>query len=95
MNKAELVKHLAESADVTKAQAESVLNALVFTIQDSNDHGEEVVIPGIGRFSVIQRAARKGRNPATGEAIDIPAKRVPKFTPSQALKAVSIKQLTR
>lgn len=86
MNKQELVKHLAESADVTKAQAESVLNTLVTTVLDMVRAGHEIAIADLGKFSSKGRAARKGRNPATGESIDIAAKCMPKFSAAKALK---------
>lgn len=86
MNKAELIKHLAESADVTKAQAESVLNALVTTIKDTVRAGNEIGITDLGKFSSAQRAARTGRNPKTGEDVQIAAKRAPKFSPAKAFK---------
>ncbi|MFC0349712.1 HU family DNA-binding protein [Undibacterium danionis] len=86
MNKQELVKHLAESADVTKAQAESVLNTLVTTVVDTVRSGNEISITDLGKFGTKERAARKGRNPATGESIEIAAKRSPKFSPAKALK---------
>lgn len=86
MNKAELVKHLAESADVTKAQAESVLNALVATVKDTVAAGNEIAITDLGKFSATERAARTGRNPKTGEDIEIPAKRAPKFNPAKSFK---------
>lgn len=86
MNKAELVKHLAESADVTKAQAESVLNTLVATVKDTVAAGNEITITDLGKFSATERAARTGRNPKTGEDIEIPAKRAPKFSPAKSFK---------
>jgi len=86
MNKAELVKHLAESADVTKAQAESVLNELVTTVKDTVAAGNEITITDLGKFSATERAARTGRNPKTGEDIGIPAKRAPKFSPAKSFK---------
>lgn len=86
MNKQELVKHLAESADVTKAQAESVLNSLVVTVKDIVAAGNEITITDLGKFSPEQRAARKGHNPKTGEAIAIAAKRVPKFSAAKSFK---------
>lgn len=86
MNKAELIKHLAESTDVTKAQAESVLNALVTTIKDTVRAGNEIAITDLGKFSSTQRAARTGRNPKTGEDVQIAAKRAPKFSPAKAFK---------
>ncbi|MBX9868182.1 MAG: HU family DNA-binding protein [Burkholderiaceae bacterium] len=86
MNKQELIKHLAESADVSKTQAESVLNALVDTVQNRMKNNEDTTISGLGTFSVSERAARSGRNPSTGESIDIAAKTVPKFSAAKALK---------
>jgi DNA-binding protein HU-beta len=86
MNKAELVKHLADSADVTKAQAESVLNALVTTVKDTVRAGNEISITDLGKFSATERAARTGRNPKTGEDIEIAAKRAPKFNPAKSFK---------
>lgn len=86
MNKAELVKHLAESADVTKAQAESILNELVATVKDTVAAGNEITITDLGKFSATERAARTGRNPKTGEDIEIPAKRAPKFSPAKSFK---------
>lgn len=86
MNKAELIKHLAESADVTKAQAESVLNALVTTVKDTVRAGNEITITDLGKFSATERAARTGRNPKTGDDIEIAAKRAPKFSPAKSFK---------
>lgn len=86
MNKAELVKHLAESVDVTKAQAESILNELVATVKDTVAAGNEITITDLGKFSATERAARTGRNPKTGEDIEIPAKRAPKFSPAKSFK---------
>lgn len=86
MNKAELIKHLAEQADVTQKQAESVLNALIATIQDTVRAGGELALTDLGKFSAKQRDAKMGRNPATGAAMEIPAKRVPQFSAAKALK---------
>lgn len=86
MNKQELIKHLSESADVTRAQAESVLNVLVTTVLDTVRAGHEIAITDLGKFSSSERAARTGRNPATGESIAIAAKRTPKFSAAKALK---------
>jgi DNA-binding protein HU-beta len=89
MNKQELIKHLAETAEVSKAQAESVLNALVTTIIDTVAADKEISITDLGKFSAEHRAARKGRNPATGAEIDIPAKCVPKFSFAKRMKAAA------
>lgn len=86
MNKAELIKHLAAHAEVTNKQAEAVLNALTTTVLDTVRTGNELAITDLGKFSSTERAAKHGRNPQTGEAIKIAAKRVPKFTPAKALK---------
>lgn len=86
MNKAELIKHLAETAEVPNKQAEAVLNALTNTIQATVAAGNELAIPGIGKFGVTQKAARAGRNPATGETLQIAARIAPKFTAAKALK---------
>lgn len=93
MNKKELVKHLAESADVSKTQAESVLNALVDTVQIRMINSEHTTISGLGTFSITKRAARVGRNPSTGESIDIPAKNVPKFSAAKLLKDAADKPI--
>ena len=86
MNKQELIKHLAAHADVSNKQAESVLNALTTTILDTVRAGNEVAITDLGKFGSAQRAAKTGRNPKTGETIQIAARRAPKFSPAKALK---------
>ena len=90
MNKQELIKHLAETADVSKAQAEAVLSSLTSIIQQTVAADKEITLLGVGKFSAEHRAARKGRNPATGAEIDIPAKCVPKFSAAQALKDAAL-----
>ena len=86
MNKQDLIKHLAANADVSNKQAEAVLNALTTTVLDTVRSGNELAITDLGKFSTAQRAAKTGRNPKTGEAIQIAAKRAPKFSPAKALK---------
>ena len=86
MNKTELIAAVAESAGLTKKDAERVLNAAIDTITGSLVKGEKVQISGFGTFEIKDREARIGRNPHTKEAIDIPATRVPTFKPSKALK---------
>ena len=86
MNKTELIAAVAESAGLTKKDAERVLNAAIDTITDSLVKGEKVQISGFGTFEIKDREARIGRNPHTKEAIEIPATRVPSFKASQALK---------
>ena len=86
MNKSELVDQIAKTADVTKAEAERTLNALVETVTKALKSGDDVALIGFGTFKVSNRAARTGRNPRTGETINIPAARVPKFSAGKALK---------
>lgn len=91
MNKAELIRHLAEQAEVTNKQAEAVLNALVVSVLDTVRAGGEVAITDLGKFSSTERAAKTGRNPKTGETIQIAAKRAPKFSAAKALKDAAAK----
>lgn len=86
MNKQDLIKHLAAKAEVSNKQAEAVLNALVDTVQETVREGGELAISDLGKFSTSQRDAKTGRNPQTGETIQIAAKRVPKFSAAKALK---------
>lgn len=86
MNKQDLVKHLAAEADVSNKQAEAVLNALTATVLDIVGAGNELAIADLGKFSSAHRAAKTGRNPKTGEVIQIAAKRAPKFSPAKALR---------
>ncbi|RAS18904.1 DNA-binding protein HU-beta [Microvirgula sp. AG722] len=86
MTKQELIKHLAAQADVSSKQAEAVLNALTSTVQDTVRTGGELLIADLGKFGTSQRAAKTGRNPKTGETIQIAARRVPRFAPAKALK---------
>jgi DNA-binding protein HU-beta len=86
MNKSDLVAVLSESKEITDAQAEAVVNSIVSNITDTIAKGGVVAISGFGVFLVSNRSARKGRNPATGETIDIPSKKVPKFKPYKELK---------
>ena len=87
MTKAELVQKIhAKSGLATKAQTESALAALIDTLVDAMKAGDSVTFTGFGSFKVTDRAARKGRNPRTGEEIHIPAGKAVKFTPGKALK---------
>ena len=86
MNKTELIEAVAEKAGVSKATAQSVLDATTDTIRNSLRQGDNVALVGVGTFSVGARAARGGRNPKTGETIKIKAAKVPKFTPGKHLK---------
>ena len=86
MNKSELIDHMASSAGITKASAALALDAFVTGVTNSLRLGEPVALVGFGTFSVAERAARKGRNPKTGAALEIAAARVPKFQSGKGLK---------
>lgn len=85
-NKAELIEKVAASADLTKKDATAAVEAVFETITESLANGEKVQVIGFGNFEVRDRAARKGRNPQTGEEIQIPASKVPAFKAGKALK---------
>ena len=86
MNKNELISAVAEKADLTKAQAGDAVDALFDIVSDTLKSGDEVRIIGFGNFSVTERAATEGRNPRTGETIQIPASKTPKFKAGKGLK---------
>ena len=86
MNKGELIEAVAAAADLTKADATKAVDAVLDTVTRALKKGDQVAIVGFGSFSVKSRAARQGRNPKTGAAIDIPASRVPGFKAGKALK---------
>nr|WP_264080586.1 HU family DNA-binding protein [Ephemeroptericola cinctiostellae] len=87
MNKAELINQLATEAGVTKKDAEAVLNAFTSTVTAELKLGNEVALVGFGTFKVSPRAARQGRNPSTGEAIDIAASNSVSFKAGKTLKS--------
>ena len=86
MTKAELVARMAQEAEVTRRQAEQVVDTLLDSIQTALSRGESLSLVGFGRFSVLARAARKGRNPRTGQDIMIPARRTAKFNAGKGLR---------
>lgn len=86
MNKAELIATMAETSGVSKKDTEQVLNAFIATVQKTLKQDGKVQIPGFGSFEVRERAARSGRNPLTGEAIEIAAAKVPAFKAGKGLK---------
>ena len=86
MNKSQLIEKIAFSADITKASAEHALNAFTNAVSEELANNGEVSLVGFGTFSVSARAARTGRNPQTGEALQIAASNVPKFKPGKSLK---------
>jgi DNA-binding protein HU-beta len=86
MNKASLVEAVHGKIGGTKVQAEEVVDTIINTIVSTLKSGGEVSIAGLGIFSTKDRAARTARNPRTGESIQVPAMRVPKFRPAKGLK---------
>jgi nucleoid DNA-binding protein len=86
VNKAELVAHVAKDSDLSKDAAEKAVDATFNNIEKALRGGDTVRIVGFGNFQVSDRKASTGRNPRTGETVDIPASRVPKFRAGKALK---------
>lgn len=86
MTKAELIANVAKKAELTQKDTEAAVNAFFSTVQESLAAGENVQVIGFGTFEVRERAARVGRNPQTGEEIQIAAAKVPAFKPGKALK---------
>lgn len=86
MNKTELIDHIAAEAEISKAAAGRSLDALINAVKTTLKKGNTVTLVGFGTFAVTQRAARVGRNPRTGAALDIKKAKVPKFRPGKALK---------
>jgi len=86
MNKAELVQEVAKQTGLTKRASREAVDAITSAIVDSLSSGDKVTLVGFGSFKVIDRKSRRGRNPQTGEEIQIPAKSVPKFEPGKNLR---------
>lgn len=86
MNKADIINKVHEVLGGTRADAERAVETMIDSITDSLKNGTEVSIAGLGIFSTKMRNARTGRNPRTGESIEIPAMRTAKFRPAKALK---------
>ena len=86
MTKEDLVAKVAQDADITKTQAANTLKSILDSIEKALAKGDKVSLVGFGTFSVAKRAAREGRNPATGASIKIPAANVPKFKAGKKLK---------
>ena len=86
MNKTELVAAIAEKTELSKKEAEKALKAFTDVIAEELAKGEKIQLVGFGTFEVSERAAREGRNPMTGETIQIAASKTPKFKPGKALK---------
>jgi integration host factor subunit beta len=86
MTKAELVEDVARAAELTKKDAERLVELVFESIIETLNQGEKIELRGFGSFRVRERGARRGRNPKTGDPVNIPAKRVPYFKPGKELK---------
>ena len=86
MNKQELISKIAEKSNLSKKNAAAALTALIDTITKALKAEGKVAIPSLGTFEIKERAARTGRNPQTGEKVEISAKKIPAFKPAKALK---------
>ena len=86
MTKADLVEDVARAAELTKKDAEKLVELVFECIIDSLNRGEKIELRGFGSFRVRERGARRGRNPKTGAPVDIPAKSVPYFKPGKEMK---------
>jgi len=87
MNKTDLIQRLADQHQLSKAEAGRILDTLLDTVVTAVKKGDAVTIPGFGSFKQHARAARNGVNPSTGDKIEIPAAKLPKFTPGATFKA--------
>ena len=86
MNKGELIEEVANQTGLTKRASGEAVTAITSVITDALARGEKVTLVGFGTFQIMQRKARRGRNPQTGETIQIPAKDVPKFKAGKGLR---------
>jgi DNA-binding protein HU-beta len=86
MTKNDFINLFAQEMEIPASQAEKSFNAVIKGLTNLLTQGDELTLPGFGKFSVVHKAARTGRNPITGQAIDIKAKAVPQFKPGDALK---------
>lgn len=86
MNKSELVTEVSESTEMSKKDVAKVVDAVFDSISKALQNGDKVQLVGFGNFEVRERSARKGRNPQTGEEIEIAASKIPAFKPGKALK---------
>ena len=86
MNKADLVEEIVNQTGLTKKTSREAVDAMTSVITDALAREEKVTLVGFGTFRVMKRKTRRGRNPKTGEEIQVPAKKVPKFKPGKALR---------
>lgn len=92
MNKADLIGRIAKDARISKSTAGNALDAMLGTVSEVLKKGQSVTLVGFGTFTVVDRKARRGRNPRTRKEIKIPARRVPKFRPGKDLKRAVAKK---
>ena len=88
MNKTEFVEAIAKESGLTNADARKAIEAVITTVEKTLKKGDEIALTGFGKFSVVKRSARTGRNPQTGETVRIRASKAPKFTAGAGLKGV-------
>lgn len=93
MTKAELVDEVANTVQLTKKQAETIVNIVFDSIVESLRAGEKIELRGFGSFRLRNRKSRTGRNPKTGEKVDVPSKKIPYFKPGKELKELINKRL--
>jgi DNA-binding protein HU-beta len=86
MNKNDLIESMSEEFELTRSYARDLVDRVFEKMTEAANQGEEVAIHGFGRFKVVERGARQGRNPQTGEAVKIAAKKVLKFEAAKAMK---------
>ena len=92
MNKGDLIGRIAKDARISKSTAGKALDAMLRSVSDMLKKGQSVTLVGFGTFTVVDRKARRGRNPRTRKEIRIPARRVPKFRPGKDLKRAVAKK---
>jgi DNA-binding protein HU-beta len=85
MTKDQLISDIAEAIDTPKSTVRAALEQLSEIVSDALENGDEITLPGVGKFKVSERSARSGRNPRTGQVMQIEAKKVVKFVPAKAL----------
>lgn len=86
MTKAELIEEVSRVSDLTKKHSEVIVDTVFKSIINALHRGDKIELRGFGSFRIRQRESRKGRNPKTGERVDVPAKKVPYFKPGKELK---------
>jgi len=86
MTKAELVEEVASASDLTKKDAEVIVQTVLDSITESLQRGEKIELRGFGSFRIRNRSSRQGRNPKTGSGVSVPAKKVPYFKPGKEIK---------